>query len=88
MIKSGHSRDPLRQPPSGRPVIPQKDPRGNTLYWIGPPGDKRDAGPGTDFAAVDEGYVSVTPLHVDLTAHQAHEVVSDWLERVGVDGQW
>ena len=61
-------------------VIPQKDPRGNTLYWIGPPGDKRDAGPGTDFAAVDEGYVSVTPLHVDLTAHQAHEVVTDWLE--------
>ncbi|HHV5834337.1 TPA: 5'/3'-nucleotidase SurE [Klebsiella pneumoniae] len=69
-------------------VIPQKDPRGNTLYWIGPPGDKRDAGPGTDFAAVDEGYVSVTPLHVDLTAHQAHEVVTDWLERVGVDRQW
>ena len=69
-------------------VIPQKDPRGNTLYWIGPPGDKRDAGPGTDFAAVDEGYVSVTPLHVDLTAHQAHEVVTDWLERVGVDTQW
>lgn len=69
-------------------VIPQQDPRGNTLYWIGPPGDKRDAGPGTDFAAVDEGYVSVTPLHVDLTAHQAHEVVTDWLERVGVDRQW
>ncbi|HCM6840167.1 TPA: 5'/3'-nucleotidase SurE [Klebsiella quasipneumoniae] len=69
-------------------VIPQKDPRGNTLYWIGPPGDKRDAGPGTDFAAVDEGYVSVTPLHVDLTAHQAHELVTDWLERVGVDRQW
>ncbi len=42
----------------------------------------------TDFAAVDEGYVSVTPLHVDLTAHQAHEVVTDWLERVGVDRQW
>ncbi|UMX66605.1 hypothetical protein MJ560_22380 [Klebsiella pneumoniae] len=69
-------------------VIHQKDPRGNILYWIGPPGDKRDAGPGTDFAAVDEGYVSVTPLHVDLTAHQAHEVVTDWLERVGVDRQW
>ncbi len=54
-------------------VIPQKDPRGNTLYWIGPPGEKHDAGPDTDFAAVDEGYVSVTPLHVDLTAHQAHD---------------
>jgi 5'-nucleotidase len=51
-------------------VIPQKDPRGNTLYWIGPPGEKHDAGPDTDFAAVDEGYVSVTPLHVDLTAHR------------------
>lgn len=50
-------------------VIPQQDPRGNTLYWIGPPGGKCDAGPGTDFAAVDEGYVSITPLHVDLTAH-------------------
>ena len=69
-------------------VIPQKDPRGNTLYWIGPPGEKYDAGPDTDFAAVDEGYVSVTPLHVDLTAHGAHEVVSGWLDRVGVDTQW
>lgn len=49
---------------------------------------KHDAGPDTDFAAVDEGYVSVTPLHVDLTAHQAHEVVTDWLDRVGVDSQW
>ncbi|PLL96488.1 5'/3'-nucleotidase SurE, partial [Klebsiella michiganensis] len=44
--------------------------------------------PDTDFAAVDEGYVSVTPLHVDLTAHGAHEVVSGWLDRVGVDTQW
>lgn len=69
-------------------VIPQEDPRGNTLYWIGPPGDKYDAGPDTDFAAVDEGYVSVTPLHVDLTAHSAHDVVSDWLDSVGVGTQW
>ncbi|HAZ54135.1 MAG TPA: 5'/3'-nucleotidase SurE [Franconibacter helveticus] len=69
-------------------VIPQEDPRGNTLYWIGPPGEKHDAGPGTDFAAVDEGYVSVTPLHVDLTAHSAHDVVSTWLDRAGVNGQW
>lgn len=68
-------------------VIPQQDPRGNTLYWIGP-GEKHDAGPETDFAAVDEGYVSVTPLHVDLTAYSAQEVVSTWLDRAGVDGQW
>ena len=69
-------------------VIPQQDPRGNTLYWIGPPGGKCDAGPGTDFAAVDEGYVSITPLHVDLTAHSAQDVVSDWLNSVGVGTQW
>ena len=69
-------------------VIPQQDPRGNTLYWIGPPGDKCDAGPDTDFAAVEEGYVSVTPLHVDLTAYSAHDVVSGWLERAGVNAQW
>jgi len=69
-------------------VIPQQDPRGNTLYWIGPPGEKCDAGPDTDFAAVDEGYVSVTPLHVDLTAHSAREVVSDWLERAEVGAKW
>ncbi len=40
-------------------------------------------GPGTDFAAVDEGYVSITPLHVDLTAHSAQDVVSDWLKQRG-----
>ncbi|EIE1379386.1 5'/3'-nucleotidase SurE [Escherichia coli] len=57
-------------------------------YWIGPPGGKCDAGPGTDFAAVDEGYVSITPLHVDLTAHSAQDVVSDWLNSVGVGTQW
>jgi 5'-nucleotidase len=69
-------------------VIPQQDPRGNTLYWIGPPGEKCDAGPDTDFAAVDEGYVSITPLHVDLTAYSAQDVVSGWLDRAGVSGQW
>ncbi|MDU5849340.1 MAG: 5'/3'-nucleotidase SurE, partial [Cronobacter sakazakii] len=61
---------------------------GNTLYWIGPPGEKLDAGPDTDFAAVDEGYVSVTPLHVDLTAHSAQDVVTRWLSSAGVNGQW
>lgn len=66
-------------------VIPQQDPRGNTLYWIGPPGDKSDAGPDTDFAAVEAGYVSVTPLQVDLTAYKAQDVVSQWLRDVGVD---
>ncbi len=69
-------------------VIATTDPRGSTMYWIGPPGDKFDAGPDTDFAAVDEGYVSVTPLHVDLTAHHAQEVVSAWLVSAEVGSEW
>lgn len=69
-------------------VIPQEDPRGNMMYWIGPPGEKLDAGPDTDFAAVDQGYVSVTPLHVDLTAHSAHDVVTTWLNNAEVMREW
>lgn len=53
------------------PVIKSSDPRGNPIYWIGPPGAAKDAGEGTDFYAVAQGYVSVTPLQVDLT-HTQH----------------
>lgn len=60
-------------------VICPEDPRGQPLYWIGPPGKQLDAGPDTDFAAVDAGYVSLTALHVDLTAHAAQSVLHDWL---------
>ncbi|MEJ1268142.1 hypothetical protein WDV93_16205 [Pantoea ananatis] len=64
-----------RRHPADR-VIAQTDPRGNPLYWIGPPGEKLDGGTETDFAAVDEGYLSVTALNVDLTAHNAQAVPS------------
>src|ERR1700760_3056594 len=43
--------------------------RGDTIYWIGPAGDAREAGAGTDFHAVANGQVSITPLQVDLTDH-------------------
>ncbi|MET0858114.1 MAG: 5'/3'-nucleotidase SurE [Telluria sp.] len=49
------------------PVIRALDPRGREIFWIGPPGATRDAGEGTDFHAVAQGDVSVTPLQVDLT---------------------
>lgn len=62
------------------PVIPMQDPRGRTVYWVGPAGAEQDAGEGTDFHAVREGYVSVTPLHVDLTRHESLPLVADWLE--------
>ncbi len=61
------------------PVVKTKDPRGKTIYWVGPAGAEQDAGPGTDFHAVREGYVSVTPIQVDLTRHNALGTVRDWL---------
>ena len=64
------------------PVIQAKDPRGQTIYWIGPAGAEQDAGPGTDFHAVKNGYVSVTPLMVDLTRHSLIKDVADWLEEM------
>ncbi len=64
------------------PVIQAKDPRGQTIYWIGPAGAEQDAGPGTDFHAVKNGYVSVTPLMVDLTRHNLIKDVADWLEEM------
>lgn len=67
-------------------VIHQQDPRGKPLMWIGPPGAKQDAGEETDFAAVAAGYVSVTPLQVDLTAHGARDRLAEWLGRVDKGG--
>ncbi len=54
---------------ASEPVIRQTSPRGDDIYWIGPAGDAREAGAGTDFHATALGYVSVTPLQVDLTDH-------------------
>lgn len=60
-------------------VIPAQDPRGRRIYWVGPAGPEQDAGPGTDFHAVRDGYVSITPLQVDLTRHSALERLAQWL---------
>jgi len=65
---------------ASEPVIRQKSPRGETLYWIGPAGDAREAGEGTDFHAVANGKVSITPLQVDLTDHATR---GDWAVRFG-----
>ncbi len=67
------------------PVVKGQDPRGKTLYWVGPAGPEQDAGPGTDFHALRHGHVSVTPLQVDLTRHQTMPVLKAWLE--GLDTQ-
>lgn len=62
------------------PVTPASDPRGRTVYWVGPAGSEADAGPGTDFYALRHGFVSVTPLQVDLTRHALLEPLAEWLE--------
>ena len=60
--------------------LPQPDPRGGTVYWIGPAGPEQDAGAGTDFHAVRTGFISITPIHVDLTRYQALEQVASWVD--------
>jgi 5'-nucleotidase len=62
------------------PVVKASDPRGRPIYWVGPSGPEQDAGPGTDFFAVREGFVSVTPIQVDLTQFEAIDTVGRWLE--------
>jgi len=62
-------------------VIRQKSPRGETIYWIGPAGDAREAGEGTDFHATANGMISITPLQVDLTDHAG---VPAWGARLGL----
>lgn len=66
------------------PAIRAQDPKGRTIYWVGPPGAGQDAGAGTDFNAVANGFISVTPLQIDLTRHSALESLTEWLR--GLDG--
>ncbi len=62
------------------PVVRMADPRGRTIYWVGPAGAEQDAGPGTDFYAVNHNYVSVTPIQIDLTRYDAMNMIADWLD--------
>ncbi|AKA18729.1 5'-nucleotidase [Aeromonas hydrophila] len=64
-------------------VICSEDPRGQPIYWIGPPGSQQDAGEGTDFAAIEQGYVSITPLTIDMTAYSSLAGLGAWLDLQG-----
>jgi 5'-nucleotidase len=68
---------------ASEPLIRQTSPRGDAMYWIGPAGDAREAGPGTDFHATASGQVSITPLQVDLTEHNALPDWRHWLGKAG-----
>ena len=60
-------------------VIRQTDPRGDDMYWVGPPGAAQDAGEGTDFHAVEQKFISITPLQIDLTRYDSLHYLEDWL---------
>jgi len=61
-----------------QPVIRQIDPRGNPIWWIGPSGDALDASEGTDFHAVANGHISITPLQLDLTHTKLLPATREW----------
>lgn len=67
------------------PIIKDNDPRGNPIYWVGPPGAQADAGLGTDFYAVSQARVSITPLHFDMTNYKMFDQVTTWIDGLTMD---
>jgi 5'-nucleotidase len=63
----------------GEPIIPAEDGRGRRIYWIGDTGKVKDDREGTDFHAVHNDYVSITPLQIDLTSHRHLDPLGNWL---------
>lgn len=62
------------------PVVKMRSPRNETVYWVGAAGAAADAGPGTDFNAVDRGFASITPLQVDLTHRAQLAAITNWMQ--------
>lgn len=71
-----------RRHPS-EPVARSVSPFGDEIFWIGPVGQVADNAPGTDFHAVAEGAVSITPLRIDLTDHEQVPPIHAWLDGAG-----
>ncbi|ACT47649.1 5'/3'-nucleotidase SurE [Methylotenera mobilis] len=61
------------------PVVQLKTPRNETVYWVGAAGQPNDGGPGTDFYAVANQQVSISPIQVDLTCHAQLNDIKQWL---------
>src|SRR5574343_1964687 len=62
------------------PVVKMTSPRKDTVYWVGAAGAAADAGPGTDFNAVERGFVSITPLQIDLTHSAQLSQIDQWMK--------
>ncbi|UCX06712.1 5'/3'-nucleotidase SurE [Shewanella glacialimarina] len=63
-------------------MVKTQDPAGKDIYWLGPVGAEQDSGEGTDFGAIADGYVSITPLTVDLTAYNQLTKLADWVTKI------
>ena len=63
------------------PVIQLKTPRNETVYWVGAAGKPNDGGEGTDFYAVANNFVSISPIQVDLTKHMQMAEIQGWLQQ-------
>ena len=61
-----------------------QDPRNKVIYWIGASGPTNESGPGTDFFAVERGYVSITPLQLDSTHYQVFDHLSSWISGINL----
>lgn len=60
----------------------QQDPWGRDIYWYGKLGEELDAGVGTDFHAIAQGKVSITPLSIDMTAYSSMDSVASWVDKI------
>lgn len=78
----GHEVTRLGTRHCAEPTIKTLDPRGNVIYWVGPPGAEQDAGPGTDFYAINNNKVSISPVKLDLTNYHAFDQISKWVTRM------
>lgn len=63
-------------------IVRTQDPAGREIFWLGPPGGEQDASSGTDFHAIAQGYVSITPLTVDLTAYRQLAALQNWVDKL------
>ncbi len=79
---AGYQATRLGNRHKSEPVIKAQDPAGEPIYWVGPPGGEQDAGDGTDFFALRHRFVSVTPLKVDLTRHDALAEIDTWIREM------
>ena len=66
---------------AAEPAIKGDEKNMDTFFWIGPAGEPNDGGPGTDFNAVKNKMVSITPIHGDLTDHKNMQNMKEWIKK-------